>query len=92
MSDIKLGDLVMVVKPKACCGRSDGVGKLFVAGSAPFRTKSRCILCGAIWNSVVVSRSESKDLRVTDLDRLKKIDPPAEGDSLPTRRDLKVTA
>ena len=89
MSDIKVGDLVMIVKPTVCCGYAGRIGRVFRAGR--FNTKSaKCSLCGARATSFVgVLNPESG--KFVDVVRLIKIDPPAEGDSLPTRADLEVT-
>ena len=33
MSDIKVGDLVVVVRPRTCCGNMKAIGRLFVVQS-----------------------------------------------------------
>lgn len=47
MSGFKVGDLVMVVKPKSCCGYSGALGHIFtvtsLTHSAPTTT---CVQCG----------------------------------------------
>lgn len=85
-NDIKPGDLVMVVKPTPCCGATFSLGKLFVARET--ETKDAvCIGCGHRFDTHfrVLAHDGWRDGR-----RLKKIDPPAEGDSLPTRADLDI--
>lgn len=43
MSEIKVGDLVVVVKPTLCCGRGESVGKIFTVTG--FRKDHLCV-CG----------------------------------------------
>ncbi len=85
---IKADDLVMVVRPAGCCGSISGIGRVFKVGRV-CRQATYCIHCGHV---------ENKDYAVfdngyaADIFRLKKIDPPADGESLPTRKELEVTA
>lgn len=86
--NIKKGDLVMVVKPTLCCNSSSGIGLIFTVAST-----------GYGWGKCAYCSEESKraiaflpDGSCGTLSRLKKIDPPANGDSLPTRKDLEVPA
>lgn len=85
MSDkpISVGDLVMVVKP-GHCGDSGAIGRIFtVAGFFSFGT---CIICN---QTMVIDIAMSNDARpAIELSRLKRIDPPAHGESLPTREEL----
>jgi hypothetical protein len=90
VSDIKTGDLVMIIKPTTCCGRSDGIGMTFSAGHV-LKATILCPFCGDRSPIKVAVEKVGVDLYV-EAPRLKKIDPPAEGDSLPTRRDLEVEA
>lgn len=46
-SDIKPGDLVMVVKPTPCCNKSHDVGRVFTVGTIEHRL-SACEACGVI--------------------------------------------
>lgn len=89
MSAINPGDLVIVVKPSACCGSVKVIGVVFQPDevSPGF---GRCGECGT--ESVGVSAREPASGKWIYTSRLKKIDPPAEGDSLPTRADIKVSA
>lgn len=86
MSAIKPGDLVMVVKPSPCCGNVSVVGRIFSVKSI-ISAYSYCIYC-------LESESDNPvaDVGVgaISLSRLKKIDPPETGDSLPTRADLNL--
>ena len=90
MSDFKPGDLAMVVKLLPCCA-GGRLGRIFTVGTAPFLARSRCPICGSVRTSTVVARSDDSR-RVIDVVRIRKIDPPADGDSLPTRRDIEVRA
>lgn len=86
--DIKPGDMVMIVYARPCCGELSSLhGIPFIAG----KSKDHCLCnaCGTVLNEpcVLGLRGYTIPKRV-----LKKIDPPADGDSLPTRRDLDVPA
>lgn len=76
---IKAGDLVMVVKPRVCCGNASGVGTIFrVSSKKPDATF--CLDCGFFTDdmrSFVGSPYGSS----CEISRLKKIDPPAEGET-----------
>lgn len=85
---IKSGDLVMVVKPALCCGSAGNIGRIFTVLEIS-HFEGRCIYCGHVSTEARVMLSENGGIR---LGRLKKIDPPADGDSLPTRKDIEVTA
>ncbi len=85
---IRAGDRVMVVKPLPCCGCAEDVGRVYVAGKH-YNGPSRCGNCG--YRGPVVG-VWVKTRHVRDFNRLKLIDPPATGDSLPTRRELEETA
>jgi hypothetical protein len=77
MSEIKAGDLVMIVKPWPCCGRSKGLGKpftvLFVRMSWPL---IRCPFCDARNPQATVAVWD--DGTVIHVSRLKKIPPLSE--------------
>lgn len=87
--NIKTGDLVMVVKPAPCCGYSGNLGLVFTVA----RTLSAigdCCLCGKSTAIPVDIVKSPGDFMLAST--LKKIDPPADGDSLPTRKDSEVAA
>lgn len=90
MSDIKVGDLVMIVKLASCCGKpSDHLGRVVTVTKVDVAT-GVCGGCGDVQpNQLGVYFGNG--LRIQRY-RVVKIDPPAEGDSLPTRADLEVTA
>lgn len=71
---IKAGDLVMVVRPKQCCGDAALVGQVFVVGQT-FRTEGQCYQCGARWVDIYATRQPNEWLPTYCLIR---IDPPAE--------------
>ena len=85
MSDrpIKAGDLVMVVKALPCCGSAAAVGTIFKVES--FGGRGRCVYCKAVR---IVTTARRENGFVYELSRLIRIDPPATGDSLPTRKDI----
>lgn len=85
---IKTGDLVMVVKPTPCCGNCKAIGRTFTVKGVS-ASEAVCRYCGRIDK---LEDALSVDDRRYDISRLKKIDPPADGDSLPTRADIEVAA
>jgi hypothetical protein len=89
-SDIKPGDLVMVVKPRPCCGTGE-LGLVRVVVEPHEHDDIVCPSCKrrSLVSDVFVALDTGNWCHQS---RLKKIDPPAEGDSLPTRADLDVTA
>lgn len=89
-ADIKKGDLVMTIRPLRCCG-GGSLGLILSVTGMPHKIKGRCVYCHAIYDTVAVAVNGEHSNEVPTY-RIKKIDPPAEGDSLPTRRDLMVPA
>lgn len=85
---IKAGDLVMVVKPSPCCGSVDDVGRIFTVEIVELY-EGVCTSCN--FASESTDAIDGNDLGFP-LGCLKKIDPPADGDSLPTRKDLGAAA
>lgn len=85
MSDIKPGDLVMVVKPQRCCGGVALLGKVFVVQKIDSK-KLHCISCNHLHAAEMIAIDQEGFGYFPQ--RLKKIDPPSEGDSLPTRKEL----
>jgi hypothetical protein len=78
MSDIKVGDLVMVVRPTSCCGRpGKSMGRIFVV-TVLDGGRRRCLQCGQISDGVIAG---GDNVIPASVERLKRIDPPAEGDS-----------
>ena len=90
MSEIKPGDLVMVVRPSYCCNNPIDIGKTGIVSAAPAWADSvTCCFCGSTESVNKFLDLQGEGHRISTL---KKIDPPAEGDSLPTRADLEVPA
>lgn len=88
MSDkIKPGDLVMIVKPCLSCGKSRMLGFPYTVEQVR-KDNIRCGFCGF----TKVDMAAFAYGHGVQLQRLKKIDPPSEGDSLPTRADKEITA
>lgn len=90
MSDkIKPGDLVQVIKPTVCCNHPGVIGMIFIAEDIGYKENLICLHCdqkkGAIY-AILSPKGWG------ELSRCKKIDPPSEGDSLPTRADKEITA
>lgn len=75
MSDktIKRGDLVMIVRPKPCCGYSGTLGQSFEV-LALKNDDGRCFHCGLEYSVYCAQRSENDWVPVS---RLIKINPPA---------------
>ena len=90
MSEIKTGDLVMIIRLRRCCGKGV-LGVAFNAGRVLHDVYHRCGHCGVISEAATLIESDMPGLFIPAY-RVKKIDPPAEGDSLPTRADLEITA
>lgn len=81
MDDIQIGDLVMVVRPTECCKSLKGIGKIFTVEKVS-RSFARCSECGTLLYVFSAYFNEDKGYPVK---RLKKIDPPADGDEISTR-------
>ena len=89
MNNIKSGDLVMVVRPLECCGKTGGIGKVFRVHSVGYYT-TRCQTCGAVDTAsarAAISERGSAYL----LTRLKRIDPPEEQKTRTATRDMETT-
>lgn len=86
----KKGDLVMIARPTNCCGNAGAVGNFHTVTGTPFHEKNKCQWCGAIGkstNDVVLD-----DMYYIETYRLKKIDPPEEGETIGAYKNLKVPA
>jgi len=98
MSDeIKSGDLVMVVRGLPCCGFMGlaHFGLTFIVTAvfpAPPGLSCKCCNAPASAAAPCVGANISGEADAMLMSMVKKIDPPAEGDSLPTRRDLEMPA
>jgi hypothetical protein len=88
------GDMVMVVRGMPCCGHMGTAkyGFSFIVVATRIAHNRFCLNCGTdhlIVHYVNFSQDKTDGLPV---EMLLKIDPPSEGDSLPTRADLEITA
>jgi len=86
----KKGDLVMLVRGMHCCGQTDHdepYGLTFSISSV-FVDYGECIHCGYKGNEEVTPH---KGIFILT-SRLKKIDPPAEGETREAYKNLKVPA
>lgn len=90
-SNVKPGDLVMVVKANTCCGDASSLGQVFAVSEIKPQSICRCSGCGGFCLGTYVGDA-GKPGTGELLSQVVKIDPPAEGDSLPTRQNLEVTA
>ena len=92
---IKVGDLVMVVRLSPCgCGILGAVFKV-MAITENIGNGIRCAVCNKVARGkfmVAHIDAQVSHTNVVDMFRLKRIDPPAIGDSLPTRKDMKEPA
>ena len=82
---IKRGDLVMVVRPSPRCGNTVSIGLVFRATDVR-HGRMHCLHCRAPQEVVFVEKDGVFGL---DASRLKKIDPLATGDTIPTRKEVK---
>lgn len=81
-SEIKPGDLVMVVRPNICCGASDSVGVTGIASEVPhWAIFARCDGCGDMdyeTGKYVVIHGGGHHVST-----LKKLEPPASQETRP---------
>lgn len=86
MSEIKRGDLVMVVRPRTCCGGITDLGITFIAGDF-YTGVSHCPHCKTVVDSVkCVWVSEKYSVEI--ISRLIRIDPPALSDETETKKEI----
>jgi hypothetical protein len=76
MSDIKVGDLVMVVKPSMCCGNPIAMGVVFVAGRGD-ADLFMCRHCGHKYQGIDATYNASSGYYFAT-QRLKRIPPISE--------------
>lgn len=85
---IKIGDLVMVVKPMPCCGYSGALGKVCIVVDRHIREMGECVHCGHTEKNVNAVALD--DGHVRNIARLIKIDPPSLQDETITEKELTV--
>lgn len=76
MSAIKAGDLVMVVRPTACCGNAGWLGLIFTVLDVLPAATHACPYCHTVWTNAF-ALSVGKVGLGFPISRLTKIDPPA---------------
>ena len=86
MSDIKAGDVVMVVKPTPCCGSKNKIGFAFRVVSVIRLADGQCWGCGKRF-SATIADVEGGGFG-PQLSRLIRIDPPALPESVETEREV----
>lgn len=83
MSEIKAGDLVMVVKPQPCCGDARCVGTIYRVVSVEVM-KGWCLMCGRSLDALFARESPAFGCyvgvlkRIDPLPELESLDEPAE--------------
>lgn len=93
-NDIKVGDLVQVVRPTGCCGNGNSLGRTFVADRLGTRDRTYCMFCRDEPNdSATVVYGD--DGICYERERLKRIPPYSQLEHFRTeeslRRDVKKT-
>ena len=76
---IKKGDLVMLVRGRSCCGAGFGYGEIYTVTRIETRL-NKCGYCGAI-ESVILAAGDNHKKSGYNIDRLKKLDPPSQGET-----------
>lgn len=86
---IKPGDLVMVVLPSVCCGRTDSIGNVGIVQLNPsWATYAQCDVCGRTDRNTHMYRTiEGGGYHI---DTLKRIDPPALADENEAEQELEA--
>lgn len=85
--NIKKGDLVQIVRARACCGATESIGRTFVAGQVKAGIL-RCRHCGDESPSTYVMDDDAGERLGRNISRLIKIDPPAEGETREAYKEL----
>jgi hypothetical protein len=86
-SDIKVGDLVMVIRATSCCGNSGAVGTVGIVEKIYHGCLAQCFYC----KSLLRAKSDAMiNGYGYDTYRLKKIDPPALDESVERVQELET--
>lgn len=89
-NEIRVGDLVMVVRPMPCCGDARDVGICFRVEEITKAYDGWCVNCGSGHpNDCATDPTTTYEHPIKTL---KKINPPAQGDEVSTREPLSTTA
>lgn len=89
-SPIKPGDLVMAVRGMPCCGAMGNFNYGNMRHIVETRVAPAGAVCGRCGASMARIPMARLDADAAPISMLKKIDPPAVGDTLPTRADIEV--
>ncbi len=70
--DIEVGDLVIIVKPKQCCGDAQGLGKIFRVIKIKHQAAgARCVRCKSVRPSMTIAMRGVK--HGAEMSRIKKL-------------------
>ncbi len=89
-NDIKAGDLVMVVRPRTCCGNCDALGSVFTVSNIE-QSLAVCNDCKAEDWCVMAGDGTVNETGIdngVEIERLIKINPPAQPESTKTRKEI----
>ena len=85
-NEIRPGDLVMVVRPTACCGKSNSIGKIFSVVAIESKLAS-CKWCGrSVKQKPFAFTGHGKDAAL--LSRLQKLNPPSEQEIIEREKEI----
>lgn len=87
MSVIKVGDLVMVIRPTPCCGNSRSIGTVGTVKKVYHGALAQCYYCKSLLRAEADAMIEGYGY---DISRLKKIDPPALDEEVERARELEI--
>ena len=87
MSEIRAGDLVMVVRATPCCGRLYGLGEVYRVWNIEQEFGTRCRYCKKSKNGQLVAVREGQRLG-RSVAVLRRLDPDALKDDIPQRDEV----
>ena len=90
MSEIKPGDLVMVVKPTYCCASPGRLGHTYIVSSEQLNPFLKCTVCGRRTEATTAAHIKIGHREAIERSRVIKIDPPAEMNDTETTKELTV--
>ena len=85
--EIKVGDLVMVVKGLPCCGKAINMGAIFIVTEIVRFRLLRCVSCKEPYPLIVGAMGYKEGLLI---DCLKRIDPPSLQDEVTGDEEVEV--
>lgn len=88
--EIKVGDLVIIVRSTSCCGETSDIGDIFTAGTVFNSPVTECDICGkSLGNTTLVGiQGEEDGESGYPLSRLKKINPSTEPERVETQQEI----